>query len=160
MLSYVKSVKSGGDPSAPRPLGWQAAQLPLFGLLKSASPCNSRPVSVARPDRNASYLLSKEWKSASSSLVLLKRESHAVESRIRRVEDPRAEDASEFVGIGCGLELLDHRRRRAVRHLMRREQRTFRLDHERIRAAVAIESARRRPLLVEEEGGVEVQVTQ
>ncbi len=52
-LSYVKSVKSGGDPSAAGRLGWQAAQLPLSGSSNSARPRSSAGDSLAVPARKA-----------------------------------------------------------------------------------------------------------
>ena len=50
-------MNSGGLPSADLAEGWQAAQLPLAGLLNSARPRVWAAESVAVPRKNASYWL-------------------------------------------------------------------------------------------------------
>ena len=51
----MKSVKSGGEPSFPGRLGWQAAQLPSSSASKTCRPRRSCALSSASPRSQRSY---------------------------------------------------------------------------------------------------------
>jgi hypothetical protein len=84
-------------------------------------------------------------------LVGLDREQRTEERAFDIAEHVIAEHLAEIVRVRRRLELRDERRRIAVGHLVRRQERSLGLLEQARRAAVAIESARRRAFAVEEE---------